>query len=162
MKWRSAFLRQARSDNAARQHFARVGVEQCHQLHYLQMATEKLAKGMRANDVNRDPPEFTHAAFVNGLRAIRRLPHMWRRLGFKDDAHFAAFINSLLPLAGRVERLAPAFAGKRNPNAEYPWAPASGQHAIAPADFTFPEFDPRNPQVAKLLWLVDNLVNFLI
>lgn len=48
MTWREAFLNQARSDAEIRRLLNRERTEYSHQLHYLQMVTEKLAKGLAA------------------------------------------------------------------------------------------------------------------
>ncbi len=45
MDWRTANLTQARSDFEMLQTLSRQQAPPCHQLHYLQMSTEKLAKG---------------------------------------------------------------------------------------------------------------------
>jgi len=45
MTWHEAYMEQARSDYAVRQLLNRARVEYAHQLHYLQMFTEKFAKG---------------------------------------------------------------------------------------------------------------------
>jgi hypothetical protein len=47
MTWREAFRQQALSDYAVFRHLTRVAdIPVCHRLHYLQMATEKLAKSL--------------------------------------------------------------------------------------------------------------------
>jgi len=42
--WSEAFLAQAKSDWQIYEHLEKTSFSKCHALHYLQMATEKLAK----------------------------------------------------------------------------------------------------------------------
>lgn len=153
MSWRQAFLERARSDDAVRRRLNAVAaVAICHELHYLQMATEKLAKAYISPQD--DPPPQTHVGFVRLLQLVKQSPSMRDRLGYGDDRRsFVAYIDSLLPLARRVEQLAPALAGSGEPNAEYPWADAATGNIVAPAAFDFAEFDPADPKMIKLLGL---------
>ena len=69
--WRSAYLEQAKSDFTMFQVIQDAPL--CHRLHYLQMATEKLAKGFLT------PPGGarygkTHDAFVRFLRVAKGRP----------------------------------------------------------------------------------------
>ncbi len=162
MTWREAFLKQAASDNAVRKVLNDAQVAYAHRLHYLQMVTEKLGKGLTTREGDSDPPPMVHAALVKMLQSLKASPNLRRRLGYRDSAVFRSFINSLLDLAGRIESLAPAMAGWSHPNAEYPWLDQASGGVIAPVDFQFPMFDPRNPKMiqmeallAKLLQLVE-------
>jgi hypothetical protein len=162
MNWREAFFRQASSDHLIRQRLNTPAVEYCHRLHYLQMMTEKLAKAFLTGPDDQEPPQFSHVMFVRLLRVIRGRPDMRRVLGYSDSAAFRQFIDSLLPLADQIQRLAPSVAGTTQPNPEYPWKPAADQDVIAPADYAFPLFDPRAPRMIKLETLLDRLVNFAV
>ena len=71
MNWRDAFIAQARSDHAIFERLNTPGVEHCHRLHYLQMVSEKLAKGILTRPTQFDPPEPTHAVFVRLLRVLK-------------------------------------------------------------------------------------------
>ncbi len=161
MSWRSAFLLQARSDNTVRRQLNLLGVEYCHQLHYVQMTAEKLGKAIMTDDADPDPPEFTHASIVRGLLMLRTRPDIRRRLGYQRFEHFRAVINSLLPVAGRIERLAPALAGSSRPNPEYPWRAGAALPVTAPAEFNFPDLHIRSPQMAKFLRIIDRLLAVL-
>ena len=121
MTWREAFLAQARADAKVRELLNRAQAAYSHQLHYLQMVTEKLAKALMCTQ--NAPPKATHSAFVSGLRSLKGRPDIRRRLGYDNKESFYAFINSLLPLADKLERLAPNFAGFTQPNPEYPGSP---------------------------------------
>jgi len=74
MTWRDAFLAQARSDAEIRRLLNRQRTAYSHQLHYLQMLTEKLAKGLMA-PVDGAPPAPTHSAFVRCLPPQASRPH---------------------------------------------------------------------------------------
>jgi hypothetical protein len=156
MTWREAFLAQARGDATVRQILNQAKVAYSHQLHYLQMVTEKLAKALMCKQ--NAPPKASHSAFVNGLRNLKGRPDIRRKLGYDNKESFYAFINSLLPLADKLERLAPTFAGFTQPNPEYPWQSTGSGAVIAPVDFEFEEFDPRLPQMVKM----DNLIRQLL
>lgn len=95
---------------------------------------------------------------VGGTKMVARRPRRKRRLprddsGFpslssppsRDTSQFSASafgfkacIDSLIPLAERIQALAPVGEDLEKPNPEYPWL--SGQHAICPADNDFREF----------------------
>ena len=158
MTWREAFLVQARSDAAVRRLLNRERTEYAHQLHYLQMVTEKLAKAMMMRDTDAGPPARTHADFVSCLRAIKGRPEIRRQLGYEHADVFRSFVDSLLPLAERIERLAPNLAGMTQPNPEYPWQPPGQAEVFAPAQYNFPQFTPLQPQMARLVALVENLL----
>ena len=157
MNWRDAFLAQARSDAEIRILLNRKRCEYSHQLHYLQMVTEKLAKGLMASQ-NNAPPVKTHAAFVRCLQHIKGRPDLRRQLGYKERSVFRSFIDSLLPLASEIERLAPKFSGTTQPNPEYPWQPTPEHEVEVPANFSFSAFDSCSPRMIKLVLLIENLL----
>lgn len=156
MTWREAFLRQARSEHQLLRRLNDPEVEYSHRLHYLQMVAEKLAKGFQCDPDAKDPPPTTHNAFVRLLQTFKGRPDLRKQLGYTDASVFRAFIDSLLGLAAQIERLAPSLAGTQ-PNPEYPWVDSSGD-VIAPVDFEFPLFDPRDPKMIKMERLLDALV----
>lgn len=142
--WNTAFLRQAEADYRL---FIRLlndpAAAQCHIVHALQMATEKLAKALLASD--QQPPPRMHTAFTNFVRFCGADVRLMRRLKMRSGA-YRAFVRSLLPIALEIERLAPSGAGLNQPNAEYPWATADA--VIAPVDHRFDSFHRNNP-----IWL---------
>jgi hypothetical protein len=158
MSWREAFLKQARSENRLREVLNDPQVEYSHRLHYLQMVTEKLAKGFMADPSDPQPPNPTHGAFVRLLQTIKGRPEIRRSLGYQDAQIFRQFINSLLDLAVRVERLAPGAAGTTAPNPEYPWRDPVTGVVHAPIDFDFAIFSPRDAKMIKLENLLDSLI----
>lgn len=158
MNWRAAFLAQARSDDEVRRILNARRVAYSHQLHYLQMVCEKLARAFLVDPAADEPPPRTHAAFVRLLQVIKGRPDIRRQVGYQDSKVFRAFIDSLLPTASRIEALAPSAAGDRHPNPEYPWWDPAGQTVHVPATFEFVEFDPATPQMVKLEKLVSGLL----
>ena len=159
MTWRDAFLKQARSDHAIFEKLNDPRVEYSHQLHYFQMTAEKLAKGLLTDPAATIAPATTHAAFVRMLQVLKTRPEIRRQLGFSDASTFRRYIDSLLDMAARIERLAPAHAGLTQPNPEYPWQdPATGE-VLVPADFAFSEFNPKSVRMQKLDGLIRALLH---
>lgn len=146
-----AFYRQARSDWSVFCHFhplgsrwwatARrvwcgvVGVRPfsfaaCHELHYLQMCTEKLAKAYYT------VPPRGHDAFRRFLKGLPLNTRAAVPLGFASAAGLTRWEGSVRPLVGAVEDLAPQIADRKGlPNPEYPWPRGAETHA--PADYPF-------------------------
>ena len=156
MSWREAFLRQARSENEVRRRLAASDLPECHELHYLQMVTEKLAKAYQPEAADGGPPAPTHVAFVKLLRSVGRSSSMARVMGFDGTRRFRLHVEGLLPLAARVEALAPAAAGFNQPNPEYPWRGDPRHPPVAPADHRFALASPQ--QVDRLVTLVEALL----
>ena len=159
MTWREAFLAQARHEHAIYVQFSQRGAAMADQLHYLQMATEKLARGYLAHPSDPEPPETTHAGFIRLLQQIKADPPLRRRLGFTNSRVFSAFVDSLLDLAGKVQALAPAIAGTTRPNPEYPWVDSKSKAILVPFQFQSSELGEfKNARATKLLNLVRRLV----
>ena len=147
------YLTQARSDFHALR--ALKGADPCHQIHYLQMATEKLAKAYfwRVGK----PLKKRHDFFVKFLRAARKRGDIGRILGIKPTANWEAYVDSVLPVTLAVEQMAPSEAGD-GPNAEYPWPHEAPEQA--PATFAFPVWDEiAAPHGQKFLGLLGRLLD---
>ena len=136
-RYQELWWQQAQSDYEV---FALVrgeGLPQCHSLHYLQMATEKIAKAYFWREGR--PPLKSHVGFVQFLRFLGAI-----RLGERDRVagvfsfnrfqDFQGRIKTLLTIAYDLERLAPSLANE-GPNPEYPWPHARPE--IAPAKHNF-------------------------
>lgn len=132
---------QARSDHAVLVVLRRQGVAPCHQLHYLQMVTEKLSKASFWE--SGEPPKKSHIGFYKFMRKLlqvqkseqQRIADIFAFRRFKD---FRNWSNLALPLIYALERLAPALAHD-GPNPEYPWPHGSPQNV--PATFAFDVWD---------------------
>jgi hypothetical protein len=130
------FLVQARSDfkvfELLRQKCEDEKLPSCHALHYLQMATEKLAK---AKAWKNGPIGESHVAFGGFLKGLKSQRHIQKQLGYEGkNASWMYLIKKCGPLAKEVEDLAPAVA-KDGPNPEYPWPRAAPRST--PAEFEF-------------------------
>jgi hypothetical protein len=127
-----AFFRQAQSDWFIFRLFRENLVAQCHELHYLQMCTEKLAKAYYQTVPSRDG----HAAFRRFLTDLPGNPAAVAPLGFADVAALTRWQGSVSPIVGALEDLAPSIADRKNlPNPEYPWP--RNAPLMAPVDYSF-------------------------
>ncbi len=150
----AAFFRQAAEDWRVYSSFRRSRPRTaCHELHYLQMATEKIAKAYRWGTST--PPRGEHTSFVVFLRMIADRKRTREALGLQSQAYSRAWIRASLPLAIQIENLAPALAGE-GPNPEYPFPRALP--LTAPVDHDFQVVDELDrPNGRKLITLVSGL-----
>ncbi|MBX9585339.1 MAG: hypothetical protein K2X87_33955 [Gemmataceae bacterium] len=148
-----AFHKQASSDRAAfgyirqatpqgvrpwrRWLAARLGVSVprlpvCHELHYLQMCTEKLAKAYYPDGA----APTGHAAFRLFARDLPRNPAASTALGFASVGDLTRWLGAAQPVVGAMEDLAPSIADKvGKPNPEYPYP--RGNPVNSPAEYPF-------------------------
>jgi hypothetical protein len=150
-----AFLRQARSDwqvyNDLCARDPRVG---CHELHYLQMATEKFAKAYWWGTST--PPGLTHSSFAIFMRDAATKSAVRQALGLAKQSQLRAWVRATLPLIVEIENLAPTLA-QQGPNPEYPWPP--DLPTVAPVDYAFDVLRQlETPKGKKLLHLIDRLL----
>lgn len=159
LDWRTAYFRQAQSDYEVYNHLrTQADIPFCHRLHYLQMATEKMAKGFLTP---RNGPEYRHshdalAYFVESAShpaQISRHPQIAKGTTDKNKKEaYKQYRKGLSGLALKLENLSPE--GGHHPNPEYPWMDNAGQ-IQSPLSHPFPEFDPRtNPKMERLLTFV--------
>lgn len=132
------WLQQAQSDHDVLLLLRRYGAAPCHQLHYLQMVTEKLSKAYFWRSGN--APPRAHTGFVQFLRSLGSVPSSDRNklasaFSFTRFTDLQKWIYGVLPLAYELERLAPMLAND-GPNPEYPWP--HNQPANSPVTFVFP------------------------
>jgi len=155
--WSNAYLEQARSDWDTREVVSENGCAVCHELHYIQMATEKLGKAVLLRSGNPlDSVIKTHKAFVSFLRVAARNPSLRQRFGW-SVRQLRAYMKGIEPIADQIERLAPALSHE-GPNAEYPWE-TPRKEVVAPVSHAFSIMgDLRRPQGRKLLKLVSVII----
>jgi hypothetical protein len=138
---RDAFLAQARSDLTAYDALCTLkSVSPCHQLHYLQMLTEKISRAARMAAGVSNAHEASHKAFSKLTAILERSDFAAKRLGM-DKASYRHFVKRAHGLAREIEELAPAIG--TGPNVEYPWEGRDGDGAIiwhVPADYPFPVY----------------------
>ena len=152
LDWRTAYLRQARADYAMFRLLLQSGEEiaLCQKLHYLQMTTEKLAKGFLTPPNGPQYPK-THDAFVRFVRIARGRPEIRQACRFQQASQYFAYIDSLEPIAAAIESLSPE--GDDHPNPEYPWI--AGSQVYSPLDHTFPDLRLANPRMIKMLEFIE-------
>ena len=137
--YQELWLRQAISDYEVLLLLSERGVAASHQIHYLQMATEKLGKAYFWR--SGAPPPHSHAGFVQFLRSLSGITakeqrHIAQVFQFKRMKDFQNFVRAILPMAYALERLAPALAND-GPNPEYPWPQNAPRFAPVSFDFEF-------------------------
>ena len=132
----------------------------CHRLHYLQMATEKLAKALfmawgRERELRRDG--HGHVAFSR-LPYVLGRPDVARACGYHGPRGTTTFLRALRAIQGvcrRIERLCPAVGAgdDRSPNVENPWVgrtPEGRGTWIAPADDSFALLGEHGPDATNV------------
>lgn len=155
--WRSAFFKQAKSDYHIFRVLNREGYPRCHQLHYLQMTTEKLAKGFFCAPESCRPPRPIHDAFVRFMQRAKKMSQIknWCQM---ETHRYRNFIDGLLPIARQIEKLAPK-TDLFHPNPEYPFMEKKTNLVISPVDYHFtsiPSLGPgKHPQMAKMLSFIE-------
>jgi len=155
MTWRDGYLRQAESDYGIYSELNKRRAPLCHRLHYLQMASEKLAKSFLCYGSHK-PYKKTHYALVRFLKSTKRRPAISRLLGYRNNhLAYCAYIDSLLDVTERVENLAPVGGNHDKLNPEYPWKDAFGKIQV-PADYPFIEFAVTD--LAKMQTLMASLL----
>jgi hypothetical protein len=154
MTWRDAYLRQAQSDYEIYSYLNGHRAATCHRLHYLQMASEKLAKSFLCSG-NQKPYKKTHYALVRFLKTTKRHPNVSRLLGYcSNHPAYCAYVDGLMDTAKRVEDLAPVGGNHDKLNPEYPWWDCSRAIQV-PADYAFTEFPVTD--LAKMQTLLTSL-----
>lgn len=93
------YLAQVRSDLRAFDSLAKA--DPCHQIHYLQMITEKLAKAYFWRQGQ--PLRKRHDYFVKFMRAVGGRGDVGRVVGIKPSGFWAAYVDGVLPVAQAVE-----------------------------------------------------------
>lgn len=149
-EWQLAFLEQARSDWIAYQKTQDPTWPACHQLHFLQMTTEKLSKALLiGGEMSLERVTQSHAAFVKFMRVVSHNHNLQAELNINKSQLKALFMR-FLPIAHEIETLAPALA-QDGPNSEYPWLDKL-DHVCIPTKHSFPQTQLlQSPQGAKLL-----------
>jgi hypothetical protein len=111
-----AFYAQARSDWELYQRLTTMpDVPRCHQLHYLQMACEKLAKAYRLRDLDAavDDLATKHGGFTKFVNTFLRSPRLLEEYKRTRSAH-QAICRSAASLA-RAKKMALHYPGRTLP-----------------------------------------------
>jgi hypothetical protein len=151
--------RQAQSDLELFIQLRRAGVHECHLLHYLQMATEKLSKAYLWRS-GHAPPK-SHTGFVRFLKALldRRaeLDRIAIVLGFRRRDDLDNWVRKVQTLAYSLQNIAPAEAAN-GPNPEYPWPYETPVHCPAGHAFALWNQLANTGQGRKLLEFIERAV----
>jgi hypothetical protein len=139
------FLVQAQSDYQIFRFLLSENKPACQVLHYLQMATEKLA---RAYLWKHGVAKKSHAAFSKFVRSVAGDDRVRIELGYKWRDQWDAKLNRIAMLAEAVQQLAPDLA-MDGPNLEYPWPPT--HPTAAPIESEFPIWDEIQKSSGRVL-----------
>lgn len=130
----------------------------CHWIHFLQMATEKMARAHAMDPNSNEQPARTHGGFFLLIRTGLANERWQGRLGYAGQSkQYKAILKRLRPLAQQTENMAPALAEDR-PNPEYPWESPQAK-VTAPADYGFPNFTAAGSALPQLLNMVQKILN---
>lgn len=160
--WQQAFARQARADFDMWDELQDCrDVLECHKLHFLQMACEKLAKAHLCG-TGTDPYAIqqSHAYVAKSLPKITQ--HHYARRG-KRVKKYGFLLKEIRRLAREIELLCPAVddGGRRRDNYEYPWELQDGTLRV-PAEHTFYGLNlVTQPVGRKLLKIVSEAISQL-
>jgi hypothetical protein len=136
--WRVAFAKQAIADLQARERILQhPDLPDCHQLHYLQMACEKICKAhLCARGTDPLSLQTSHAYVARVLPIIARQQFSMRAKKPQKDRSW--LIGAIRKLARKIELLAPAVkgGGAHPANCEYPWVASDGELRI-PCEHNF-------------------------
>lgn len=91
------------------------------------------------------------------LRVLSGNPDIRERRKFGNSPRqFKGYIDRLIPLAARIEALAPIGGDLERLNPEHPWLGAQNE-VICPADYDFHEFTQSD--VVRFATFIDQLLN---
>jgi len=131
---------QAKSDHMVFVMLRHAGVHECHMLHYLQMAAEKISKAYLWRSGTAPPKshvglmKFLQALLSRGLRREeqRRIAKIF---DYARPKELAAWVQQVSPLAHELQNLTPDLSNN-GPNSEYPWPHANPVHCPALHSFS--------------------------
>ena len=140
-EWSLGYAKQASSDWVVRKVLLRAsGLPTCHQLHYLQMACEKLCKAHLC-DKGSDPENLqkSHAYVGSVLPVIFRMRFSRKFRELPDKSSLLRYVEAR---AREIDLLAPSVDddGRRKDNCEYPWKDGAG-NVVVPAKWQFTNQD---------------------
>ena len=162
MLLREAYLRQAASDLKVYEALRSPQHPQCHALHYLQMATEKLGKAVLLSaGAPMDAIQRTHVAFSRLPTTVRKRRDVSIALGYPRYEAYCAFLDSIAGLARQIDELHPQ-AGP-SANCEYPWfgrGPGGEETWQVPATWGFALYSELSqPHGAALIRFLRQLID---
>lgn len=148
--WAIAFAKQSKADFAAYQELCKAKqLPICQQLHFLQMACEKLAKAyLYDNGPLPGNIQASHAHIAKHLPTALRETYIRLNGGLPNDRQF----RHIRAVVREIELLAPTVesGGSRPDNCEYPWEDSKGKICV-PAEYSFPGLDLATNPAGKIL-----------
>lgn len=127
-EWRIAYAKQAKADLLARDKLlAHPDIPECQQLHFLQMACEKICKAyLCGQSVDPGTLAKSHAYIARTLPNVARQQFALQHNQTPTDHSW--MIRAIRKLAREIELLAPAVkgGGAHPANCEYPWVGTDG------------------------------------
>jgi hypothetical protein len=126
---------QAKSDHAVFVLLRRAGTHECHMLHYLQMAAEKISKAYLWRSGTAPPRShvglmpFLLALLSRGLSRKER-QRIAKIFEYARPEDMAAWVRQVSPLAHELQNLTPDLSNN-GPNTEYPWPHEDPAHCPA-------------------------------
>jgi hypothetical protein len=130
---------QAKSDYAVFDLLRRTGVHECHVLHYLQMAAEKISKAYLWRSGT--PPPRSHLGLMPFLQALlsrghgrREMHRIAQILEYARHQDLSAWVRQVAPLAHQLQSLTPDLSNDGQ-NPEYPWPHENPAHCPARHSF---------------------------
>lgn len=151
MDWRTAYFQQAQSDYAMLlKLLGDRDTPLCHSLHYLQMTTEKMAKGFLTRPGG--GPQRTHDVFVAFIQTSAPFDRdLQMTCGCVNINQYRAYLAGLHNLAKAIENLSPD--GPDHPNPEYPWMFQGVIYVPDSYNFSGDELDllRQSPRMVKML-----------
>lgn len=158
--WSRAYARQGRADLKVYEELQTLRkqnkIEDCHELHYLQMALEKIARAflLKKSMGDRRAYLLSHVAVSDFVSKYIASPEGKSRFQRQD-----LLWKQVKQLAGEVEHLTPAIERQARPrNVEYPWS--DGRTVHVPTDVSFLKAFSFAPNVWVELASVLNDVSF--
>ncbi|HEU4409942.1 MAG TPA: hypothetical protein VFS43_32105 [Polyangiaceae bacterium] len=135
--WSRAYARQGKADLKVYRELKKLRqasvLEDCHELHYLQMAIEKIARAFLLKHSRGDRRAYllSHVAVNDFAGSYMKSPEHKTRF-----AGQAWLWQQVRLLAGEVERLTPAVERQARPdNVEYPWSDGLKLHVPSETQF---------------------------
>ncbi|QTA92982.1 hypothetical protein [Desulfonema magnum] len=152
-----AYVRQAKADFICYKLLKAGGQPASQWLHFLQMTLEKTGKAyLAAYGSDLEHLRRSHLAFGRFIRLLPRNRAI-RKERKISPRQLKYHIDRILPLADKVERLAPALS--EGPNAEYPWKNPAGQ-LMTPCIYDFRDIlaDLESVRGRNLLKIVERAI----
>ena len=153
MNIQEAFKVQAKSDFAIYTKLNKLQVNDCHQMHYLMMACEKLSNSFASFGA-------THYVIKSFIQSCDNSPDIRKHLGFHLNKN--AFINKkkqLLKVAEQFEKWVPKSNDTSAKNTEYPFeSPPNSGNFISPHSQKFNEISPID--LKAMISFLSQMINY--